>query len=145
MTVQNLEHYNIRTVRYSDTVKFYDAALGMQAQRVPGSSPDRPPTWICNDAGVPLVHLIVVDPANAAESYAKIAGERVVIAEKAAFEGSGAIDHIAFACEDFEAVKDRLKSAGIPFFENSPQGLGLRQLFLKDPNGVTLELNFRDE
>jgi len=142
MTIRQLEHYNIRTLRYADTIKFYEDGLGMQVRRSPTASEDMPPTWICDDSGAAVVHLILVDPADPGGSYAKIAGYRGGD-QNATFEGSGAIDHIAFACEGFDEVKSRLNMAGITFWEDTPRALGIRQLFLKDPNGVTLELNFR--
>ena len=35
MMVRRLEHYNIRTTRFDETVQFYDQALGMKAARPP--------------------------------------------------------------------------------------------------------------
>jgi len=33
MQVRRLEHYNIRTTKFDETVKFYDDVLGMKAKR----------------------------------------------------------------------------------------------------------------
>ena len=39
----------------------------------------------------------------------------------------------------------RLGERGISFKERDVPGQALHQLFLKDPDGVTIEINFRDE
>jgi len=142
MMVRRLEHYNIRTMRFAETVKFYDDALGMKAKRAPMAPAESPATWIYDDSGTPVVHLTPVDPADPVGSYAKIARYRGV-EPNAAFEGSGAIDHVAFECEGFDEIKARLRGMKVEFVENQFPDFNLKQLFLKDPNGVTLELNFR--
>ena len=40
-------------------------------------------------------------------------------------------------------MRARLKSHGIEASENHLDEIGLRQLFICDPNGVPIELNFR--
>jgi catechol 2,3-dioxygenase-like lactoylglutathione lyase family enzyme len=142
MVVRRLEHYNIRTTKFAETVKFYDDAFGMKAQRPPMVPADFPATWIYDDSGVAAIHLTPVDPADPAGSYAKISSYRGEEPD-ATFEGSGAIDHVAFECENYDEIKARLQSMDLKFVENSFPNFNLRQIFLKDPNGVTLELNFR--
>ncbi len=112
----------------------------MEAKRAPMVPADGPATWIYDDSGVAAIHLTPVDPADPAGSYAKISQYRGG-EPNAAFEGSGAIDHVAFECEGLDEIKARLTSLELEFFETSFPSL--RQLFVKDPNGVTLELNFR--
>ena len=64
MSVQRLEHYNIRTTKYAETIKFYDDVLGMKAQRAPMMTGDGPPTWIYDGSGTAAIHLTPVDPAD---------------------------------------------------------------------------------
>ena len=142
MAVRRLEHCNIRTTKYAETVKFYDDVLAMKARRAPMAAEGTPPTWIYDDSDAAVIHLTPVDPADPAESYARIVRYRGGEPD-AAFEGSGAIDHIAFECEGYEDIAARLRSMKIDFVENAFANFNLRQIFLKDPNGVTLELNFR--
>lgn len=142
MVVRRLEHYNIRTTKFAETVKFYDDALAMKAQRAPMAPADSPATWIYDDSGVAAIHLTPVDPADPAGSYAKIASYRGG-EPNATFEGSGAIDHIAFECDGYDEIRTRLQAMNVAFVENSFPNFNLRQIFLKDPNAVTLELNFR--
>jgi catechol 2,3-dioxygenase-like lactoylglutathione lyase family enzyme len=141
MMVRRLEHYNIRTTKFVETVKFYADALGMKARRSPIAPEDGPTTWIYDDSGVAVIHLTPVDPADPLDSYAKQTQYRGGDPD-AAFEGSGAIDHVAFECEGFDEIKARLTAMNVKFVENVFSGF-LSQVFVKDPNGVTLELNFR--
>ncbi len=142
MMVRRLEHYNIRTTKFDETVKFYSDVLGMKAQKPPMMDGDWPASWIYDDSGVAAIHLTPVDPADPAGSYAKISQYRGGEPD-ATFQGSGAIDHVAFECEGFDEIKDRLRSQKVEFVENSFPNFNLQQIFFKDPNGVTLELNFR--
>ena len=142
MEIRRLEHYNIRTAKFEETVKFYDDVLGMKCKRAPMAPNHFPPTWIYDDSGVAAVHLTPVDPKDPYASYAKMAQYRGT-PENVAFQGSGAIDHVAFECEGYDEILGRLKSKNVTYVANDVPQVGLRQLFITDPNGVTLELNFR--
>jgi catechol 2,3-dioxygenase-like lactoylglutathione lyase family enzyme len=142
MQVRRLEHYNIRTTKFDETVKFYNDVLGMKAQKPPMMEGDWPPSWIYDDSGIAAIHLTPVDPKDPEGSYAKISQYRGGEPD-AAFHGSGAIDHVAFECEGFDEIKQRLTKQKVKFVENSFPNFNLKQIFFKDPNGVTLELNFR--
>ena len=142
MRIKRLEHYNIRTTRFEETVKFYDDILGMKCKRAPMASEGMPPTWIYDDSGIPVVHLTPVDPKDPHGSYSKMAQYRGVDPD-AAFQGSGAIDHVAFECEGFDEMLGRLEAKNLVFAKNEFPNFNLRQIFVRDPNGVTLELNFR--
>lgn len=54
-----------------------------------------------------------------------------------------AVDHVAFAAADIDAVREHLHARGVDFQEREVPRLGQRQLFLRDPNGIRIELNFR--
>jgi hypothetical protein len=56
--------------------------------------------------------------------------------------GTGALDHIALSVTGRESMVARCRKAGLKYFERSVPTLGLHQMFLKDPNGVIIELNF---
>ena len=52
----------------------------------------------------------------------------------------GALDHISFTAPDFDAALARLDQLGVPYrWSHIPSGFG-RQCFVKDPNGITIEL-----
>ena len=48
---------------------------------------------------------------------------------------------MAFNATDFEQVSARLARHGVEAHVNVVPGIGLRQLFLSDPNGVKIEIN----
>jgi predicted enzyme related to lactoylglutathione lyase len=56
---------------------------------------------------------------------------------------TGSLDHVAFAAENYDDVLARIESSGMSFHKNNVPGGRLRQLFVTDPNGVKIELNFR--
>jgi catechol 2,3-dioxygenase-like lactoylglutathione lyase family enzyme len=51
-------------------------------------------------------------------------------------------DHIAFKTINYEDVLKKLKSLNIPFEEKPIPGMAVHQIFLKDPAGNRVELNF---
>ena len=55
----------------------------------------------------------------------------------------GPVDHVAFAAQDYDEVLARLERLGVPVRANNNPGNTVRQLFLFDPNGVKIEINFR--
>lgn len=127
MPLKRIEHYNIHTVRLAETVAFYDRVLGMKAG-------DRPPfpfpgAWIYLE-GVPVLHLVDISD-----------GQR---ADRAGETGTGVLDHIAFEAVDLSAMRATLAREGVAFTERLVPRTGITQLFVQDPNGLTLELNFAE-
>jgi catechol 2,3-dioxygenase-like lactoylglutathione lyase family enzyme len=58
--------------------------------------------------------------------------------------GSGNVHHVAFAAADLEGTRRALRAAGLAFREAVVPRDGTRQIFVKDPDGVTIELNFAE-
>lgn len=56
--------------------------------------------------------------------------------------GTGALDHLAFQATDFDAFVANLQVRGVEAHRHDTPAIGLRQLFLFDPNGIKLEINF---
>jgi catechol 2,3-dioxygenase-like lactoylglutathione lyase family enzyme len=56
--------------------------------------------------------------------------------------GKSALDHYAFTCDGFDATMALLQEHGIPFTVDPARDTKKAQLFLEDPAGVALELNF---
>jgi catechol 2,3-dioxygenase-like lactoylglutathione lyase family enzyme len=54
-------------------------------------------------------------------------------------------DHIAFKTGDYHGVLKKLKSLNVPFEEKPIPGMTAHQIFLKDPAGNRVELNFDGE
>ena len=55
---------------------------------------------------------------------------------------TGSIHHVALNCSGHVEMVKRLDARGLAYQPNVVVSIGLRQLFVMDPNGVLLELNF---
>ena len=56
--------------------------------------------------------------------------------------GTGTVDHMAFAATGLADMRRRLKRLDIPHRERTVPSLGLHQVFFEDPSSVTIELNY---
>jgi hypothetical protein len=54
------------------------------------------------------------------------------------------IDHFALEATDLPGLKARLEALGVPFRENAVPELRFRQIVIRDPDGVKVELNFQE-
>ena len=132
MGISRLEHVTIRCHRREETRDFYVKLLGL----VEGPRPDFPfrGHWLYlgND---PVVHL-----TEAADHPGSWTGglERTETAE----DSTGPFDHVAFRGDDFDAMRARLAASGMAFRERIVPGGRLKQLFVPDPEGVMVELNY---
>jgi catechol-2,3-dioxygenase len=52
------------------------------------------------------------------------------------------LDHVAFTCTGFDEFESRLRERGVEYRMSGVPGAAVRQLFLKDPAGNGVELNF---
>lgn len=59
-------------------------------------------------------------------------------------DGTGVLDHVAFNApgSSHAALVERLHQRGLDYHPHDSPDIGLRQVFLADPNGLKLELNF---
>jgi catechol 2,3-dioxygenase-like lactoylglutathione lyase family enzyme len=128
MIVQSLDHVNIRVKDPAATIAFFNDVLGMP------SSPVRK-YWLTDAAGRPVVHV-----GSAAQPYSSD-GWRPFKAS----EDSGVIHHVALSCSSFDAVLARLRERGLDHQTNEMPQMNLRQIFVAEPGGVLLELNFRGD
>jgi len=62
--------------------------------------------------------------------------------KNAATNNSGVIDHIAFLASDPDKFVAHLKDLGVSVRPRNFPESQLYQLFIKDPDGLTIELNF---
>jgi len=122
MSVGVLDHYNVSTRRLKETVQFYEDVLGfVNGPRPPFNFPG---AWLYS-AGHPVLHLNDISQTD-----------RPQLAD------SGVIDHVAFGSRGFEALKRHLAGKGVPYRVNEVPNSTRRQIFLRDPNNVEIELNF---
>ena len=133
MPLSHIEHVLIQTSDIAKTVEWYVRVLGMRA----GFTPDFkfPVQWLyLGDRDV--VH-VTEGGANTSENRKRYVGQQTT-----ATEGSGAIDHVAFRCTGLQETLAHLRAEGVEFKERQVNDQGLYQLFLFDPNGIKVELNF---
>jgi len=134
-----LNHFSIRTLDMAATRDFYERVLGLTVgPRPPFPFPG---LWMYGgDHGEysnAVVHIIGMDPDDPV-GLRKYLGDRDV----SALRGSGAVDHVAFFATGLAQMRDHLRSQGVEVRERTVPALGLHQLFLDDPNGVVVELNY---
>jgi catechol 2,3-dioxygenase-like lactoylglutathione lyase family enzyme len=132
MALQSLDHFLVYANDLEVTKDFYVETLGMKVGvRPPFGFPGY---WLyLGDRAV--VHLAGDDGSDKFEEYL---GKRQSLPEG----GTGALDHIAFRCGDFEQFRGRLDELGIPYKHRVVPDFDLQQLFVDDPDGLTIELNF---
>src|SRR2546426_12444460 len=133
MPLSHIEHFLVAADDIDATRDWYARVLGMQ----PGPHPDFgfPVHWMYL-GGVDVVH---IGPS------AKAAGEiqkKYLGRTSQGSEGTGAIDHIAFRAAGLRDMLEHLKKERISFTQRRANGQALFQLFLYDPNGIKIELNF---
>jgi catechol 2,3-dioxygenase-like lactoylglutathione lyase family enzyme len=133
MPLTQLEHYLVLTDDLDGTRDFYRDALGLRE----GARPplEFPGYWLYL-GDVPCIHIA---EWNTYRTHSIAAG----ISVTAPAPGTGPLDHIAFNAVDLSAVKARLTAHKIEYSVNEVPKAGLIQLFLKDPNGVKIEINVR--
>ncbi len=116
-----LHHFSIAAPESTleQLVAFYGRILDLE----PGYRPDFgiPGYWLY--AGdEPIIHLIEDNGRQAA--------------------GRGYFDHVALRCTDLDATVSRLVEHGIDFRRVEIKAMDQVQLFLTDPAGTSVELNF---
>ena len=139
MTQLILNHFSIRSLEIDKTVAFYSRVLDLKK----GPRPDFPfpGVWLYsgadNDYNNAVLHLIAIDK-NDPEGLKKYLGDR----DFSSLQGSGAIDHIAFLAAGLGSMLSKLKALAVPYRERTVPLLKLHQIFLDDPNGIVIELNY---
>ncbi|MCC7347650.1 MAG: VOC family protein [Variibacter sp.] len=122
MSVGVLDHFNIRTRKFPETLRFYEDILGLEN----GARPDFsfPGAWMYSE-GRPVVHLVDISPGDEPQK-----------------PDSGVVHHVAFVSRGFEAMKQRLRAKNMEFDARTVPGNEIWQIFVTDPNGVVIELNY---
>ena len=138
MNIRKLGHYSIRTGDLEASRRFYTAILGLhEGYRPPFRFPG---IWLYrggDKADFGIVHIIGVDRDDP-QALADYLGDR----DEGALTGTGSVDHVAFLATGLAAMHARLREAAMPFTERTVPSLALHQVFVQDPSGVTIELNF---
>ncbi len=134
MPLSHIEHFLIQSPDIDATRDWYMKVLGMIA----GPHPDFgfPVHWLYL-GDEPVIHLSE-GGAKVSENRLKYLGQ-----QSTATEGTGVIDHVAFRATGLPEMIAHLQKHKIEFKERQVDDQGLYQLFLFDPNGVKVELNYQ--
>ena len=130
MPLAGLQHYTIEPSDLERSKDFYCDVLGLE-------NGDRPPLdfpgyWLYS-GGAATVHLM---------GTRKPREGIVVRGTEKKYDDTGRFDHIAFSATDLDGVRERLRSKNVKFREQIVPRTGGAQVFLYDPDGVGVELNF---
>ena len=136
MPVTELNHYLLVAKNLEKTRKFYQKVLGLE---ISGERPDFgfPGYWLRAGGNI-CVHL-------ASQAPNRIRDQFLLKKHPKGTKGSGSVDHIAFLAKKPEEVRRRMQKHGIEMHYRSFPASKLFQIFLKDPDDVTIELNFLGE
>lgn len=124
MPLKNIDHYLLRVQDIEKSKWFYTEVLGLKVGY-------RPPFsffgyWLYL-SDKPSVHLV-----QATQDKAKNLSN-----------GSSALSHIAFHADDFSGMINHLDKLNIRYdYLKVPEEEGAQQLFITDPDGLKIELNF---
>ncbi|WP_066557260.1 VOC family protein [Croceicoccus bisphenolivorans] len=133
MRVETLDHVNIVTGDLAGTVSFYRDVLGLEQRDPPEPLQPDLVQWLCDAGGRPIFHLVDRARMDRKGPYAnKLGGQ------------TGSVDHVALNCTGLEEMRARLDARGLDYRVGGVSGISLVQVFVRDPNNVLLELNFRE-
>ena len=124
MRLVDINHVAIRTLDLDKTNKFYTEVLGMGlAMRPPF---DFPGSWL--QIGQTMIHVMAGNAAYDREGKFRPMG--------------GSVDHISITAEGFDDYAKRFSQHGLEWREFAVPEADICQLFVRDPNGILIELNF---
>lgn len=132
MTVMSLDHINIVTADLDRAEAFYRDILGLETRPAPPPLTHDTARWMVDAGGNAVLHLNRL-------------GARRVLDRDMRPGPTGALHHVAMRCAGYDAMVARLTARGVTHIANAVPAAGLRQLFITDPEGIVLELNFFGE
>ena len=119
MSIERLDHINIRTANLAALITFYEQIIGLKQ----GSRPAFESTGAWMYLGErDIVHLNESPTAQLSREPQ--------------------LEHFALRAADLQAFTDNLNSRGISYRSNTISEANLRQIHLHDPDGNHVEINF---
>ena len=130
MPLTRLEHFFVYASDLEKSRRFYEEVLGLEN----GERPDFnfPGYWFYLD-GTPVVHL----------GNSEFEGGYVIDGEEHNIAGdTGPLDHVAFRGTNIDKFLSRFDELKVEYQRREIPDFKLSQLFVKDPEGLTIEMNF---
>ena len=138
MAISKLAHYTLRSLDMEASRRFYTEILGFKVgYRPPFKFPG---IWLYlgdDSEKYGTIHIIGLDP-NDPQGLIDYLGDKSVDSLK----GTGALDHIAFNATGLADMRATLKARGLDYRERTVPDLRLHQVFVTDPSGIVIELNY---
>jgi len=132
MPVTELNHYFVRTNDLERSRRFYCDVLGFEVM----PRPDFPfPGYWLGVGGKIQVHMAPHGIPNSELYY-------VGTTAASATDNTGVVDHIAFLATEPESFARRFEAIGLKARKRFLPEFRLFQMLVKDPDGLTVELNF---
>ena len=135
MPVTAINHYLVVSKNLERSKKFYQEVLGLELAERPDFG--FPGYWLKTGDNI-CVHLASQDPNKIRDNF-------LLKKHPKGTTGSGSVDHIAFLAQNPEEVRNRIQKNKVEMHFRSFPDAKLFQIFLKDPDDVTIELNFLGE
>lgn len=136
MPITELNHFLLVAKNLEKTRRFYQKVLGL---KLASERPDFgfPGYWLKAGGNI-CVHL-------ASQAPNRIRDQFLLKKHPKGTKSSGSVDHIAFLAKRPEEVRKRIQKHKVEMHYRSFPESKLFQIFLKDPDDVTIELNFLGE
>lgn len=119
MAIVGMNHFTVLASDLDATLRFYCDLLGLRSGARPAF--DFPGAWLYR-GDTAVLHVVAGRPLPQPPA--------------------GVIDHMAFSAEGLAGTVDKLREHHIPFDLRRLPGDGAWQLFLHDPDGARVELDF---
>ena len=132
MPLTELNHFFVRTNDLERSRRFYCDVLGFEV--MPRPTFPFPGYWL-GTAGKVQIHM---GPHGIPNSDLYYLGTTPA----SATDNTGIVDHIAFTATEPKALADRFAGVGLASRKRYFPEFKLFQMFVKDPDGLTIELNF---
>lgn len=134
MPISHLEHFLIVAEDLEKTVAWYVDVLGFHV----GESPDFgvPVRWLYLGDG-DVIHVAQAPDGGQGAGVGGEAASREDIAR-----GGRPIHHVAFRASGLAETLARIEDNGVEYVAQQASAQDLYQVFVRDPNGITVELNF---
>jgi catechol 2,3-dioxygenase-like lactoylglutathione lyase family enzyme len=129
MRVEALDHINIITPDVVGTARFYADLFDLEPRDGPPPLTHDNARWMYDAAGRAIVHINSLDCPRAYD-------------REVSPGPTGSLHHVALRCQGYEELRARLVRRGLGHKTNEVTAIRLKQIFVLDPNGVLLELNF---
>jgi catechol 2,3-dioxygenase-like lactoylglutathione lyase family enzyme len=119
MSIERLDHVNIRTSNLAALIEFYEQCIGLKNGSRPGFESTGAWLYLGDRDIVHLVESASAEPSKEPQ-----------------------LEHFALRATDYEAFTDNFKKHGVDYTSNDIDTISLRQIHVYDPDRNHVELNF---